>query len=216
MADQAGHDEIVLFTEKPNALFYALEVTRQGLLVGGLAGLVSGIPLLSGVFGSDGSLLRTGVLIIFAFFLLGFLASIVAVLTARHLTFVVTNRRAIVRWSSRRTTTDEISIAVESVKRIEINSRGEAYGSVFLSCDEILPRENDKGGASSYSQPGATQRASIEFAEALVPIKRTDSIWGPKSTWPGLFGFYGFKRFDEFAKIIIEQKRLRSEFQGRR
>jgi hypothetical protein len=37
-ADQAGHDEIVLFTEKPNALLYALEVTRHNLLFWGVAG----------------------------------------------------------------------------------------------------------------------------------------------------------------------------------
>jgi hypothetical protein len=99
------------------------------------------------------------------------------------------------------------------VRSIEINSLGAAYGSVFLNYDKALSRESNKGSKPDYSQPEATQRALNELTKGPVPIKRTASIWGATTAWPGLLGFYGLKSFDDFANTISEQQKLRSEFQ---
>jgi hypothetical protein len=206
-ANQAGHDEIVLFTEKPNALLYALEVTRHNLLFWSAAG---GIPLICTLIYTQGSLLSAGVLVLITYFLLGLFLLIVAFVTACCLMFVLTNKRAIVRFSFWRMTTDGLSIAIETVRCIEIYSYGATHGNVYLNSDKTSPRENSK---SSEPQPEATRRASNELAEAPVPIKRTASLWGSMSNWPRLLGFYGFKGFDEFANIISEQQKRRSEFQ---
>ncbi len=106
-------------------------------------------------------------------------------------------------------TTDNLWIAIESVERIEIVSYGVTYGSVYLTYDKTSPRENSKDGEPDYSQPGPNRRAHNEVTRASVPIKRTNSIWGSMNTWPRLFGFYGFKGFDEFANIISEQQNFR-------
>jgi hypothetical protein len=103
-------------------------------------------------------------------------------------------------------TTDELSIAIETVNSIEINSHGSTYGSVYLSYDKTSPRENSKDGESDYPQPGPIRRARNGATRASIPIKRTNSIWGSISTWPRWHGFYGFKGFDEFANIISEQQ----------
>jgi hypothetical protein len=143
----AGHDEIVLFTEKPNAFLYALEFTRHALLAGTAVGLFINIPFMwPGLYSARGV-----VLLLITYALLGLPLFIVAFVTARQLMFVVTDKRAIVRSSFWRTKTDglsiaidELSIAIETVKRIEITSYGATYGSVYLSYDKTSPRENFK------------------------------------------------------------------------
>jgi hypothetical protein len=112
---------------------------------------------------------------------------------------VVTDKRAIVRSSFGQTTTDGLSIAIESVKRIEITSYGATYGNVYLTYDETSPRENSKDSEPDNPQPRPIRRA-------FVPIERAASIWVFINTWPRLLGFYGFKSFDEFANIISEQQ----------
>ena len=192
MANQAGQEEIVLFTEKPKAFLYALEVTWHMLFF---------VTALGGIL-----LVFSPVLLLTAYVLLGLTVFVVAFGTARHLMFVVTDKRAIVRRSSGKTTTDELSIAIETVKRVEITSYGAAYGSVYLTHEEPSPRENSKG-----SKPGDPQLRPIR--RAFVPIERAASIWILLSKWPSWLGFYGFKGFDEFANILREQQRLHSEFQ---
>jgi hypothetical protein len=116
-------------------------------------------------------------------------------------------------------TTDKVSIAIEAVQRIEMTSFGAAYGCVYLSYDKTLHRKESKGSEPGYLQPGATRRVHNGFTGAPVPIERSSSIWGPvnlsgpMNMWPRLFGFYGFKGFDEFANIVREQQGLRSEVQ---
>lgn len=175
-------NETVRFCMKPNPFFWALEVTRNMLLMftafGGIVLILSPILLLT------------------AYALFGLAVFIVAFVTARHLMFVVTNKRAIVRSSFGRTTTDRLSIAIEGVKRIEITSFGATYGSVYLSYDEPSPREN-----SEDSEPDDPQ----SIRRAFVPIERAPSIWISLSNCPRWLGFYGFKGFDDFANIISEQ-----------
>jgi hypothetical protein len=177
-------NETVRFSMKPNPVFYALEVTWQMLLV---------FTALGGIL-----LVFSPVVLLTTYFLVGLAIFIVAFVTARHLMFIVTDKRAIVRFSSSVKTTDELSIAIETVKRIEITSYGAAYGSVYLTHEEPSPRENSRGKPDD-PQPRPIRRA-------FVPIERAASIWILLSKWPRLFGFYGFKGFNEFANIISEQQ----------
>ena len=183
-----------------------LDSPAHGLLVWSVAG---GITFFSVLIVSQGSLLSAGAFLL-TYLLVNVVLFIVASVAARDLVFVVTNRRAIVRSSFWRMTTDRLSIPVETVRRIEIVFYSATYGNVYLNSDKTSPRENFKSGEP---QPGATRRAPNELAEAPVPIKRSALVWGSMSNWPRLLGFYGFKRFDEFANIISEQQKRRSEFQ---
>jgi hypothetical protein len=173
---------------KPNPYLYAFEVTRDALVTGGSVGLAGGIPSILLVINSERALLTTVVALLITFVLLGLALFIVAFATACCLTFVVTEKSAIVRFSSSAMTTDDLSIAIESVERIEIKSYGATYGSVYLTYDKTSPHENSNE------------------ARAYVPIERINSVWGSMSTWPLWFGFYGFMGFDEFANIISEQQ----------
>lgn len=187
-------NETVRFSMKPNPFLYALEVTRDALLTGTAVGLISGIPLIWSVIYYERALLKTVVVLLITYALFGLALFIVGFVTARHVMFVVTDKRAIVRFSFWGMTTDGVSIPIETVKLIEIASYGATYGSVYLSYDKTSPREN-----------------SNEATRA--PIKRTNSIWGSMNTWPRLLGFYGFNGFDELANIISEQQKLRFECQ---
>ena len=196
-------NETVRFSRKPNPFLYALEFTRHTLLVGAVVGLFSGIPFIWPVIYSE----RGVVLLLIAYGLLGLVLFIVAFVAACYLIFEVTDKRAIVRFSFWRTTTDGLSIAIESVKHIEITSYGATYGSVYLSYDKKSPRENSKDKEPDYPQPWPIQRARDEAIRVSVPVKRTNSIWvSMNNPWPRLLGFYGFKGFDEFANIISEQQ----------
>lgn len=177
-------NDTVRFSMKPNPFFYALEVTWHMLFF---------CTALGGVL-----LVFSPVLLLAAYVPLGLAVFIAAFVTARHLMFVVTDKRAIVRRSSGETTTDVLSISIETVKGIEITSYGATYGSVYLTYNETSSRENSKDSARD-PQPRPIRRAS-------VPIERAASIWILLSKWPSWLGFYGFKGFDEFANIISEQQ----------
>jgi hypothetical protein len=111
-------------------------------------------------------------------------------------------------------TTDGLSIAIESVKQIEITSFDATYGSVYLSYDKTSPRKDSKDSEPDDPQSRPIRRARHEATRDSIPIKRTTSIRISMSDpWPRLLGFYGFKGFDEFANIISEQQKLRSECQ---
>jgi hypothetical protein len=207
-------NETVRFSVKPNPVLYALEFTRYALI---MSTLLVGIPLLGSVIYVKAAVIVGGLVI--GYVLVSPVLFIVAIFTARHLMFIVTDRRAIVRVSSGRMTTNMVSIAIEAVQRIQITSFGATYGSVYLSYDETLDRRESEGSEPGYLQPGATRRVRNELTGAPAPIERVSSIWGPVNfsgpfkMRPLLFGFYGFKGFDEFANILSEQQRLRAESQ---
>jgi hypothetical protein len=204
-------NETVRFSMKPNPFLYALEFTRHTLLMGTAAGISIGFPFIwPGIYSE-----RAVVLLLITYAVLGLPLFIVAFVTACHLIFVVTDKRAIVRYSFWRTTRDELSIAIETVKRIEITSCGATYGSVYLSYDETSCRENFYDSEPDYAPSWPIQHAWNEVTRASVPIKRTNSIWvSMNNPWPRLFGFYGFKGFDEFANIISEQQSPVPNVQG--
>jgi hypothetical protein len=194
-------NETVRFSMKPNPVFYALEFTRHALLMGTVVGISICIPLIwPGIYSERGV-----VLLLMTYALLGLPLFIVAFVAACHLMFVVTDKRAIVRFSFWRMTMDGLSIAIESVRHIAINSCGATYGSVYLTYEKTSPCENPKDSEPDDPRPGSIRRAHHEATRASVPIKRTNSIWvSMNNPWPRLLGFYGFKGFDEFANIISD------------
>jgi hypothetical protein len=196
-------NEMVRFNMKPNPFLYALEFTRHTLLIGTAVGLGIGIPFFwPGIYSR-----KALVLLLITYGLLGIALFIVAFVAACDLIFEVTDKRAIVRSSFRGMTADAVSIAIETVKRIEITSYGATYGNVYLSHDRSSPRENSKDSELDYPQQGSIRRVPNEAMRVSVPIKRTNSIWvSMNNPWPSLLGFYGFKGFDEFTNIISEQQ----------
>ena len=175
-------NETVRFSMKPNPFLYALEVTLYILLVWTAIVLSTGVPILW-----PGSYSERGVvLLLITYVLLGPALFIVVFITACLLTFVVTDERAIVRFSFWGLTADALSIAIETVKRIEINSYGAKYGSVYLSYDKTSPLENSKGSEPDDPQPRPIRRARDEATRASIPIKRNNSIWGSNSIWSSM------------------------------
>src|SRR5689334_16433764 len=95
-----AENETVRFRVKPNAFLYAIEFTRHSLLAGTAVGLFVNIPFMwPGLYSARGI-----VLILIAYVLLGLVLFAVSFGTARHLMFVITDTRAIVRSSFGRTT----------------------------------------------------------------------------------------------------------------
>jgi hypothetical protein len=187
------NNEMVRFSMKPNPFLYALEFTRHALLIGTEVGLAMGIPYIwPGVYSQEAV-----VLLLIAYFLLGLVLFFVAFAAAGDLMFIVTDKRAIVRCSS---TAEAVSIAIETVRRIEITSFGATFGSVYLTCDKPSPRGN-----STAKNSRDNETAYEEATGASMPIKRTNSIVVLTNNWPRLFGFYGFKGFDGFANIVSKK-----------
>lgn len=201
-------NETVRFSMKPNPFFYALEVTIYALLVWTAVVLSTGVPILWPESYSE----KGVTLLLTTYALLGPILFVAVVVTACQLVFVVTDKRAIVRFSFCGLTTDALSIAIESVTRIETNSYGAKYGSVYLKYDKKSPLENSKDSEPDDPQPRPIQRARDGATRASIPIKRNNSIWGSNSIWSSmnfwrhLLGFYGFKGFDEFANLISGQR----------
>jgi hypothetical protein len=187
---------------KPNPFLYAFEVTLYALLVAGAVVLCTGLPILwPGSYSERGA-----IILLITYVLLGLALFIVEFVIACRLMFVITDKMAIVRLSFWGIETDVLSIAIETVNHIEINSYGATYGSVYLSYDEMSPRENSEDGEPDDPQPRPIRRARNETTMASIPVRRFGSIWRSMNIWRRLLGFYGFKGFDEFANIISGQR----------
>ncbi|WP_146986627.1 hypothetical protein [Bradyrhizobium macuxiense] len=189
-------NETVRFSMKPNPFFYALEFTLHALFAGTTRALIisffpfMGLPFIwPGLYSEKG-----GILLLAAYALFGLSLFIVAVVTSYYLTFIATDKTAIVRFSFWGMTTDGLSIAIETVERIEIKSHGATYGSVYLNSPSRHPRS--------------------EATRVPILIERNNSRWRSMTTWPRLLGFYGFKGFNEFADIISEQRNSVSDVKG--
>jgi hypothetical protein len=198
----ATKNETVRFSMKPNPFLYAFEVTLYVLLVGAAIVLSTGVPILWPRMYSE----KAAVIILITYVLFGLALFIIVLFIACHLMFVVTDKRAIVRFSFWGMTTDGLAIAIETVNQIEINSYGATYGSVYLSCYKTSPRETSIGSEPDCPQPRPIRRARNEATRTSIPIKRFDSIWRSLNIWRRLLGFYGFKGFDEFANILSGQR----------
>jgi len=198
-------NETIKFSMKPNPFLYALEVTWPNLLA---STAISGFPLLFLPFFSKGQ----AIVLLTVYVVLGLIFFIIGFATACCLTFLVTDKRAIIRSSFGQTTKDVLSIAIESVGLIEIKFYGATHGSVYLTYDKPSPCENSEDSEFDDPQRGPMRRARNDAGRIPIPIKMTNSIWSnwiTNSTWPSReswFGFYAFKDFGEFAKIISEQQ----------
>jgi hypothetical protein len=198
--DRAADDEMILFEAKPNAFLYALEATRFGFVM--LAFLFAYVPL--GYF-KGWPIKFTTLMALFSYCVCNIVLFLGTAFIACQLVFVVTNRRAVVRFSFWGKTIDRVSVAIKAVNRIETNSYDATCGSVYLKSLKTLTPENSEDGERESRLSTTPQTSKWPNA---VPIKRTGSIWRsmPLSS-PPLYGFYGFKRFDAFASLISEQQR---------
>jgi hypothetical protein len=200
--DRAADDEIILLEAKPNAFLYALEATRFGFVM--LVFLFAYVPL--GYF-KGWPLKFTTLMALFSYGVCNIVLFLGTAFIACQLVFVVTNRRAVVRFSFWGKTIDRVSIAIKAVNRIETNSYDATCGSVYLKTLNKLTSENSED-SERESRLSTTPHASKGPGSVAVPIKRAGSIWRsmPLSS-PPLYGFYGFNRFDAFASLISEQQR---------
>jgi hypothetical protein len=183
--DLSSDGETVRLKAKPNAFLYALEATRIWLLIvlciaAVLAlciHLANGLPI---------AFLALLALVICCVLYLIFLA--VVIFRALGMVFVITNKTVIARLSVMERTLYQVSIPIESIKRIEVRCYGPRYGSVYLErytdLDDVTPRT-----INLKTRPGW---ASIWFS---LP-------W----SWPPLTGFYGFRNYDAFAKLIAAKR----------
>jgi hypothetical protein len=201
-------DEVILFEEKPNVFLYALEATRIGFLIGAVAVFAGLLVIYSK--GLHVSVVHLALLELIGYVFGNFCFFLAGVFKAYFFTIIATNRRAVVRFSGwGMATTDGVSIAIEAVTRIETNSYGATYGSVYLESDEASRRKSSRNSEHAFSEQRVSPYISDEPSDVAVPIKRTVSIWRSMPFAPRLYGFYGFKRFDEFANIVSEQHKLR-------
>jgi len=198
MSDQ--EIENVRLRVKPNAFLYALEATRSYFVA------LLGVTAFSMVTVYLRFQLPTSILL-----LLGFIAiatsflflfcSVLAIACCAE--FLVTNNRAVVRFRWMGRVDDKISVALSSVKSIEVRSYNSTYGSVYLKSDA-----KDRGG-------GARQNFRWTRAKSNIPTEPTQTlvIWNKASIWlavpsssPPFSGFYGFRGYDAFARAIIDSQ----------
>jgi hypothetical protein len=175
-------DEIIKFQEKPNAFLYALEATRICIPFLLCFGVVQVLLLHFAKGVSVAFLAKLTLLVVCMMFPIFFL---VVMLIAFCLVFIVTSKSVIVRISPFVGESRQMSIPIEDVESIEVRKYGPRYGSVYLV------RYKDLYEALSWR---------------LVDVKRAQaSIWFSLPWgWPPLTGFYGFRNYDAFARLIID------------
>jgi hypothetical protein len=200
-------DEVILFEERPNVFLYALEATRIGFLIGAVAVFAGLLVIYSK--GLHVSVVHLAFLELIGYVLGMFCFFLAGVFKACFFTIIATNRRAVVRFSGwGMATTDGVSIEIEAITRIETNSYGATYGSVYLKSDEASRHKSSRSSEHAFSEQRVPPYISDEPSDLAVPIKRTVSIWRSMPFTPRLYGFYGFKRFDGFASIVSERRKL--------
>jgi hypothetical protein len=204
-------DEVVRLRVKPNVFLYALEASRYFF--------VAALPLLffsmlvahfrTGVPIGSGLMLQVALSI---YALLSFIFFVLMVFMARHVEFIITNKRVIVRASLLRRVKDNISIPIGSIKRIEVRSYNARYGSVYFDDDEAAPLADLRRYDDSRSQildpsrPPSFDPAADRTRRLATLDVRSDwaSIWLSMPSSSSRSGFYGFEHFDTFAKLVAE------------
>jgi len=196
MSDQ--EIENVRFRAKPNAFLYALEATRihflallgVGVFSIGIGYLRFPVPI--------SILLLLFLMAIASSFLLMFVFTVAIACCAE---FLITDNRAVVRFRWMGRVDDKISVALSSVKSIEVRSYNSTYGSVYLK--------------KALDDQRARARQKFRWTRANVPTEpaQTLVIWNKASIWlaiplssPPLSGFYGFRGYDAFARAIVDSQ----------
>ena len=204
-------DEDVRFRVRPNAFLYALEASRFHLVVA----LAISFAIMTFVQ------FRTGlpigrfmlVLALEIYGLLSLVFFLFLVFLARGIEFVITNKRVIMRVSLMGRVKDNISLPIELIIRIEVRFYNSRYGSVYFECDEapclddLEPYDDSpQSGLVSFSRRADRPRrlASVIVKSGWVPMWLSMRV-----TSAPLSGFYGFKHFDAFAKLVPELQELR-------
>ena len=188
MIDPAN--ETIELNVKPNPFLYALEATRFFWFVVvfplAVALLFSfrGLPLYLS--------LEVGLTTYFVAFFVLFTGTL---LKACATAFIVTNKRVLLRTSILRSV-DWINIPIQEIQTLETRSYNARYGSVFISSD---------AGGRSATQSALADNPGVQGRANLVVKPSGLSIWlSVPFTVPFLRGFYGFRRFDTFANLILE------------
>jgi hypothetical protein len=196
-------DEVVRFKVKPNAFLYAFEASQFYLMV-----MLAMSLVLMSVFHFKTGTPISGLTVFIVLTVYGVLFSIFfvgMVFVAHCMEFIATNKRVIVRASLMGRIKDNTSIPIETIKGIEVRSYNSRFGSVYFQCDEASPLNN--------SQPYDGFRSQISPAlgnPAVDRSRRPANVvmsfgWTPR--WPWLTstsGFYGFRHFDTFARLVAE------------
>lgn len=174
--------EVVKFREKPSALLYGFEATRVFVLFFMCFGVIQ-VLLLHFAKGASLTFLTKLVLLVGCMAFLVFL--LVVVLIAFGIVFIVTSDRVIVRIALLGASCRELSIPIEDIKSLEVRRYSPRYGSIYLErykdLYETLPR----------------RPVTLKQGRA--------SIWSSSPmSWPPLTGFYGFRNYDAFARLIVD------------
>jgi hypothetical protein len=193
-SQNATHDvteEIIKIRTKPNAFLYASEALRLffvsalaiTLVLLPVAHLRTGLPI-------AGLMLRIALTVYCTFACFFF---VFVFFLACCTEFIVTDKRVIVRRTLIGRMCDKISIPIESIVTVELRSYSAYYGSVYFIWDQAV----------------RTRRIAN-----LVVKRGWAAAWlSMPSTSPALSGFYGFRDFDGFAKLILEQQAKLLDFQ---
>jgi hypothetical protein len=201
-------DEVVRLRVKPNAFLYALEASRLHFVIA----LVMSFVLMPAVHFRTG-LPIGGFMLLLVLTVYGLLSSIFFVLVvfaARCVEFIATSDRA---HDSNGKNKRQYFYSNRIDKSIEIRSCNARYGSVYFKCDEGSPLDDLQPYDGSRSQiPNQLRPPSFNPAvdrprrlANLVVRSGSAPVWlSMPSTSPPLSGFYGFRHFDTFTKLVLE------------
>jgi hypothetical protein len=181
-----SEDEVVNFQERPSALLYSLEATRIFIPFLVFLGAVQAL-LFHAAKGLSIVFLIKLVLTICCLLFPIFFALVMFI--ALRTTFIVTNRGVVIRISQFGGNVRQLQIPIEDIKSVEVRRYGPRYGSVYFERYKDLYEALPRGSVNVKDDLG---RASIWFS---LP-------WG----WPPLAGFFGFRNYDAFARLIVDMR----------
>jgi hypothetical protein len=197
-------DETIRLKIKPNAFLYAIEATKIYLLALSFVFVIIPAHFIKGDAVPLYIWTRMALTFYFGTFLVIFVGMLVI---APGIAFIITNKRVVLHVSVMGAG-DRISIPIDSIESIEVRSYNARYGSVYFECCET-PDKILSSGYSDPSQPGSSHQSKDRPSRrASLTVKPGwAAIWfsAPYTRPPGC-GFYGFKNFDAFARLIVEQQ----------
>jgi hypothetical protein len=194
-------DETVRLWVKPNPFLYALEATRIYFLI-----TVFLFAVIQAVYARGLPLYIAIKIAVTCYFFGHFIFFMVTVLLACCVVLIVTDKRVLVRvsfiW-----TVDSVAIPIQDIEQIEVRSYGARYGSVYIDYSDAS--RSSLSPDFLHNEP--LQMSKARSRRARLVLKPCGlPIWlSAPFTRPQLRGFYGFKQFDEFARLILD-------LQGRR
>jgi|SRR5665213_1392067 len=194
-------EQVVRLRVKPNVFLYAFEASQFYLVVM-LA--MSLMLMLAFHFKAGAPISGLMLLIVLTVYVVIFSIFFVGMAFVAHCTeFIATNKTVIVRASLMGRTKDNTSIPIQSIKGIEVRSYSSRYGSVYFECDEATPPDGFRSRIFDHSCPVPPDPPLDRSRHPVNVVLRFG--WAPKwSSMTSTSGFYGFRNFDTFAKLVAE------------